>query len=87
MKTLTQLENIVLTEIVKEELYDSDGESKGRGPDLPDLFKTTGIEVKILRGVLGSLVKKNQIEVEPGYDGPDLYCSNFTFEEALDFAL
>lgn len=85
MTNLTELETKVITTIVTEEVkYDNDG-SKGWGPDLPDLIKDTGIEVKILRGVLGSLIKKNVVDFEPGHDGPDLYCSNFSLKDSLKF--
>ena len=70
MTILTTLETKVYSSIQKQTV---DG---GWGPELHELINDTGLNVKILRGVLGSLSKKNFIEVEPGNDGPDLYCDN-----------
>lgn len=82
---LTELENKVLKAIVNEEVIYGGDESKGWGPELGDIVDVTQINIKILRGVLGSLTKKNKIELEPGNDGPDLYCSQFSFDESVAY--
>lgn len=56
---LTQLEETILTELI-DNLYEigfSDVDAK-------DLSKGTNIDIKIIRGVLGSLVKKDIIYID-----------------------
>jgi len=87
MTNLTTLENLVLREIIKEELYEGDYCEKGWGPTLKQLSVSANVDINILRGVLGSLTSKNMIEIEPNDDGPTLYCSKMDFEKAIDFAV
>jgi DNA-binding MarR family transcriptional regulator len=57
---LTELEQTLLTEFIGS-LYAEEGYSD---VDAKDLAHGTGIDIKIVRGALGSLVKKGIVSVE-----------------------
>jgi hypothetical protein len=57
---LTELEQTLLTEFIGS-LYAEEGFSD---VDAKDLAQGTGIDIKIVRGALGSLVKKGIVSVE-----------------------
>jgi DNA-binding MarR family transcriptional regulator len=57
---LTELEQTLLTEFIGS-LYAEEGYSD---VDAKDLAQGTGIDIKIVRGALGSLVKKGIVSIE-----------------------
>ncbi len=62
---LTQLEETILTEFI-DNLYAEEGFSD---VDAKDLSKGTNIDIKIIRGVLGSLVKKDIVYIDENESG------------------
>ena len=81
MTTVTILEQLVFDAIRHEENVVDDG---GWGPMLSELVEYTGLDVKVLRGVLGSLRAKKLIYLTDGSsDATVLYCSEEYVTDAL----
>jgi len=69
---LTEMEKIVMNELI----IGSYAEAGFSDQDINDIRKATGLENKVLRGVLGSLVKKEIIEIEPNDEYIIIYIRN-----------
>ncbi len=61
---LTQLETITLTELIKNVDIDINEDSIFSSVETEDLSQFTGIEIKKMRGVVGSLIKKGIVYLE-----------------------
>tara|TARA_R110000751_G_C13457285_1_gene444926 strand:- start:168 stop:440 length:273 start_codon:yes stop_codon:yes gene_type:complete len=78
---LTQLETTTLTELINNIDIDITEDSIFSCVDVNDLSKFTGIEIKKMRGVVGSLIKKDIVYIEDvDGDGTELvYLENDYF--------
>ncbi len=78
---LTQLETVTLSELIKNVDIDINEDSIFSGVQTEHLSIFTGIEIKKMRGVVGSLIKKGIIYIADfDYDGTEIiYLSNEYF--------
>jgi DNA replication protein DnaD len=61
---LTQLETVTVSELIKNVDIDINEDSIFSSIETEDLSNFTGIEIKKMRGVVGSLIKKGIVYIE-----------------------